>query len=237
MPAGSAEARVKAIESEGATVTVIDGSYDEAVERAKADAGERCLVVSDTSWDGYTRIPALVAEGYETIFAEADAQLAGTGEAPPTHVLVQIGVGALAVAAVDHFRGRATIIGVEPDGADCVLQSAAAGNVVSVPGPHTSVMAGLNCGTPSLIAWPIMRDGIAVFVAVDDARALDAMRALGADGIVSGETGASGAAGLMAVMASHREAAGLDADARVLLLSTEGATDPAFYERITGRRP
>lgn len=237
MPAGSAEARVKAIESEGATVTVIDGSYDGAVERAKADAGPRCLVVSDTSWDGYTEIPTLVAEGYETIFAEADAQLAAGGEASPTHVFVQIGVGALAVAAVNHFRGRATIIGVEPDGADCVLQSAAAEKIVSVPGPHSSVMAGLNCGTPSLIAWPIMRDGIAAFVAVDDARALEAMRSLAADGIVSGETGASGAAGLMEVAESKREAAGLDANSRVLLLSTEGATDPAFYERITGRRP
>ncbi|MEO8541732.1 MAG: pyridoxal-phosphate dependent enzyme, partial [bacterium] len=229
----------QAIESEGASVTVIDGSYDDAVERAKSGAGPRSLVVSDTSWEGYTAIPALVAEGYETIFAEADAQLAALHEPGPTHVFVQIGVGALAVAAVNHYRGLATVIGIEPDGADCVLQSAAAGRIVSVPGPHISIMAGLNCGTPSAIAWPIMRNGITAFVSVDDERAIEAMRGLAGEGVVSGETGASGLAGLLELMADAAEAAnlGLGPDARVLLLSTEGATDPAFYERVTGRRP
>lgn len=236
MPAGSAAARVRAIESEGATVMLVDGSYDEAVERARGEASERCLVVSDTSWEGYTKIPAWVAEGYETIFAEADEQFASAGEPLPSHVFVQIGVGALAVAAVNHYRGQAVLVGVEPDGADCVLQSVAAGRIVTVPGPHTSIMAGLNCGTPSLIAWPVMRDGLAAFVAVDDRRALEAMRLLADEGLVSGETGASGAAGLLEVMSNERSASalGLDASARVLLLSTEGATDLEFYERVTG---
>ena len=239
MPAGTAEARIRAIEGEGAKVTVVDGSYDDAVERAKKEAGPRCLVVSDTSWEGYTDIPSGVAEGYETIFEETDERLAELGEQPPTHVFVQIGVGALAVAAVNHYRGRATLIGVEPDGADCVLRSAEAGRIVSVPGPHRSIMAGLNCGMPSLIAWPVMRDGIVAFVAVGDERATQAMRALAADGLVSGETGASGAAGLIELFNNETgrsafESLGLSQASRVLLLSTEGATDPEFYRSVVG---
>src|SRR5690606_21063205 len=124
-------------------------------------------------------------------------------------------------------------------GADCVLRSAEAGRIVSVPGPHRSIMAGLNCGMPSLIAWPVMRDGIVAFVAVGDKRATQAMRALAADGLVSGETGASGAAGLIELFNNETgrsafESLGLSQASRVLLLSTEGATDPEFYRSVVG---
>ncbi len=231
VPAGTVPARIEGIESEGAAVTVVDGTYDDAVRASAALAADDVLVVSDTSWAGYTDVPRTVIEGYATIFAEIDEQLAG---APPEVVVVPMGVGALAAAAVQHFAADALIIVVEPLSAACGLHSAAAGHPVEVPGPHDSIMAGLNCGTVSIVAWPTVSTGADVFVAVDDAAAERAMRDLAAIGVVAGETGAAALAGLRAAVE-----AGLAEvqNRRVLILCTEGATDPVAYRRIVGQTP
>jgi diaminopropionate ammonia-lyase len=230
VPAGTAAARIDAIEGEGAPVTVVNGTYDDAVRASAELAADDVLVVSDTSWEGYTEVPRTVIEGYGTIFAEADEQLA----APPEVVVVPMGVGALAAAVVRHYAAHATIVVVEPLSAACGLRSAAAGHPVEVPGPHDSIMAGLNCGTVSIIAWPVVAAGVDLFVAVDDAASEQAMRDLAAIGVVAGETGAAALAGLRAAVS-----AGVPElrDRRVLVLCTEGATDPVAYERIVGRRP
>lgn len=244
VPRSAAPARIQAIESEGARVSVVEGSYDEAVERAAAEAGPNCLVISDTSWQGYEQIPRWVIEGYSTIFWEVHDALAAWGEAAADLVVVQAGVGGLASAAVRHYRRRGRkaaprIVAVEPERADCLLASVEAGRIVSLPGPHDSIMAGLNCGTPSLVAWPLIRDGIDCFVAMGDEGAYEGMRELARAGLVSGAAGASGAGGLIELLAGDqaggaRERLGVTGQTRVLLISTEGATDPAAYGRIVG---
>jgi diaminopropionate ammonia-lyase len=235
VPAGTAEARIAAIEREGARVTVVDGTYDEAVVASAACASERVLVVSGTSWPGYEQVPRWVVDGYSTIFGEVDAQLdADYGGERPSIVVAQMGVGALAAAVVTHYASSATIVVVEPHRAACGLRSAEAGEPVSVPGPHDSVMAGLNCGTVSLIAWPRLQAGVDVFVAIDDAAAEQAMRDLDSIGVTAGESGAAGLAGLRALQASHALDIGGE---RALVVSTEGATDPRAYERIVGHAP
>jgi diaminopropionate ammonia-lyase len=238
VPAGTAAARIAAIESEGAAVEVVDGDYDAAIRRSAEDAGPHHMVISDTSWEGYVRVPAWVIDGYTTIFAEV-AEAFGGDE--PDLVVIPVGVGALAAATIHHVRqGSAKILGVEPATAACVQASLREGEPVTVPGPHPSIMAGLNCGTPSLIAWPRLRRGLDAVVAIPDDRARDAMRTLAAAGIVSGETGAAALGGLYAVLTGAdgprvREMWGLGEDSRVLVLSTEGATDPAAYDEIVGR--
>ena len=237
-------ARQEAIVGEGASLQVIQGSYDQAVAAAATLAGRRHLVISDTAWDGYTRVPGWVVDGYSTIFQEIDAQLAAQGLPQPDVVAAQMGVGSLAAAVLRHYRadGRHTrVVGVEPLRADCVLRSLQAGHPVETPGPHPSIMAGLNCGTVSPLAWPLLRDGLSASVAVPDARAEDAMRLLARDGVVSGESGAAGAGGLLDLLTGpdarrHRDALGLGAESRVLVVSTEGATDPQAYARIVEDR-
>ncbi|HEV8163656.1 MAG TPA: diaminopropionate ammonia-lyase [Actinomycetota bacterium] len=244
VPVGTATARIAAIQGEGARVTVVDGDYDAAVATAAATAGERCLAIQDVGWPGYEQVPAWVIEGYGSIFWEVDDQLADRGEPGPDVVVVPVGVGGLAAAAVRHWRRQGLenpprLLGVEPLAAACVLRSLRAGRIVTVPGPHDSIMAGLNCGTPSLAAWPALRDGLDAVVAVADDRARQAMRDLAAARIVAGETGAAALAGLAEAtqgsgVGAARAALGLRADARVLLLCTEGATDPDAYRRIVG---
>lgn len=249
VPEEMVAARREAIAGEGAEVVVVKGTYDEAVERSYEEAGERGLVVSDMSWPGYERIPSWVIEGYSTMLWEIEDELETRGEAGPDLVVVQVGVGAFAAAVTRHFRGPQRsrypkLVGVEPAGAACLLESVAAGRIVSVPGPHDSIMAGLNCGRPSLVAWPAVSRGIDVLVAVDDEPAREAMRLTAASGIVSGETGAAGLGGLLELLRrggespgqeeEARRALGVGGESRVLLFNCEGATDPDRYRELVG---
>ncbi len=205
VPAGMIAARRAAIAAEGARVEVVEGSYDEAVERAGATGA---LLIQDTGDD---QVPRWIVEGYGTIGEEIDVE--------PDVVAVQIGVGSFAAAMVHRFAG-ARIIGVEPASAACALASVAAGKPVEVPGPHDSVMAGLNCGRVSPGAWPVISRGIEAFAAVSDDRARDAVALLARDGITAGESGAAGLAGLLA----FRDELALEPDDSVLLINTEGDT-------------
>lgn len=242
VPYGTAPARLDAIAGEGAEVVIVKGSYDEAVQRAAQEANDHCLVISDTAWEGYEAVPQWVIEGYATMFNEIDTALEAEDIQPPTIVAVQIGVGALAAAVVRHYRhtGREhhpIIVGVEPTSADCVLESIVAGHMISLEGTQHSIMAGLNCGTPSPIAWDAMRTGIDLYLAIDDEWAREAMRVLAKDGIVSGESGAAGVAGVLALQEAVefevlRTQLAFPANSHLLVISTEGATDPSAYHQI-----
>jgi len=244
VPAGTAPARIRGIESEGAGVIVVSGSYDDAVARAAKEQGPACWLIQDTSWPGYERIAEWVIDGYATLFWELETQLEEAGWNAPDLVLVQIGVGSLAAAAVTHFRhGDATrvpdLIGVEPMDADCGLRSLEAGEPTDAPAPHRSIMAGLNCGRIATVAWPVLRDGLRGVVAVEDEWARRAMVMLSSEGLRIGESGVAGAAALMALfedptLAPVRDALRLGADSTVLLIGTEGVTDPDGYERVVG---
>ena len=251
VPEDMVTARREAIAGEGAEVIVVEGTYDEAVERSAAEEGERGLVVSDMSWPGYERIPSWVIEGYSTMLWEIDDELERRKEAGPDLVVVQVGVGAFAAAVTRHFRSSQTsrhpkLLSVEPTNAACLLRSAAKGHIVSAPGAHDSIMSGLNCGRPSLVAWPTVSRGIDVLIAVDDEPAREAMRLMAASGIVSGETGAAGLSGLLELLRGGspgqqqeqreeaRRALGVNRESRVLLFNSEGVTDPDAYRRLVG---
>jgi diaminopropionate ammonia-lyase len=253
IPDHSAPARIEAIRGEGAEVVLVHGSYDDAVARCAAESAARgWQVVADTGYEGYMEIPRLVAQGYETLFLETDAQIEERLLPQPDLVLVQGGVGALAAAAVEHYRPRRErprLAIVEPDDADCLLESILAGDGPprASRGRQRSIMAGLNCGLPSLAAWPTLRRGIDLFLSVEDRLAEEAMRLLwrpapGDPRVESGESGAAGLAGLLAlatdeIFRAARERLRLSRATTALVINTEGATDPEGFQRITGERP
>ena len=240
------QGRRDAIARYGADVIEVEGNYDDAVRHAAQQAAASgWTVVSDTSYPGYRDIPTDVMHGYGVMAAEIARQMPG-GE-PPTHVFVQSGVGALAAAICADFwlrwgSRRPMFVAVEPVTADCLYRSLEAGAPAVVNGSLDTVMAGLACGEVSALAWEILRNGTDAAIAVDDRYALAAMRLFaqprsGDPPVVSGETGA---AGLAALLAAHDHPAlaatlRLDASARVLLLGSEGDTDPLIYREVVGR--
>ena len=219
LPERSAQDRRDAIAGEGAEVVVVDGTYEDAVALAAAEGAEPGRLELADVGDGGPA--AWVIEGYSTLFEEAAEQ------AEFDVLIVPAGVGSLAAAAVRFGLARGVrVIAVEPETAACLTASLAAGEPVAVPTPGTS-MAGLDCAEVSPAAWPLLRDGIARTVTVSDAEAHEAMRELAAAGLAIGDSGA-------APLAALRRLDDLDAGARVLLIATEGVTDPAGYAAVIG---
>lgn len=241
--AGVSQGREDAIRAYGAQTLRVSGNYDDSVEAA-ADAAARCgwHVISDTSYAGYMEVPLDVMAGYTVMVAE----ILGQQDAPPTHVFLQGGVGGMAAAVAAYLwlrygADRPRIIVVEPEGADCLFQSARAGRPVRVEGALDTVMAGLACGEVSLVAWRVLERAANDFITVADAPVMRLMRdlahgAFGDPPLVAGESAVAGLAGLQSVMRDPALAAelGLDRASRVLCFGTEGDTDPEIFQRITG---
>lgn len=248
MPKGSTQTRLRNICAEGADATLIDGNYDEAVRMAAAESAKvsNSVVVQDTAWEGYEEIPNWIMQGYGTMVSEADRQLTACG-VTPTHVFVQAGVGSLAAAVQGYFTSTygercPAITIVEPDTVACLYRSAEAKNYRIIEGDTHTIMAGLNCGSPNIVSWELLKNYASFFAACPDWVSAKGMRMLssplpGDERIISGESGAVGA-GLLAAamlhkdMAGVREQLGLGEDSVVLLFNTEGDTDPDKYRDI-----
>jgi diaminopropionate ammonia-lyase len=240
---GVSAGRAAAIAAYGAEVRRVPGTYDDSVLVAsEVAAAEGWFVVSDTSWQGYTEVPRTIMQGYRVMADEAVAQwaVAQWEGAAPTHVFIQGGVGGVAAAVSAQMRTAFSpapmLVVVEPDRAACLLASAELGERTSAAGDLDTLMAGLACGEPSLLAWQELDRGAAAFMAIPDAAAVEVMRVLATEGVVAGESGVAGLAGclLAAGDAAAREALGLGIESRVLAFSTEGATDPELYARLVG---
>ena len=243
---GVSDDRVAAIARYGAQMIRVAGTYDESVVEATRVCADRgWIVVSDTSWPGYERIPGLVMQGYTAIAREALRQM----PEPPTHVFIQAGVGGIAAALAGHlaiFLGdrRPILTVVEPARAACIFETARAGHPVVVPHAEPTVMAMLECYEPSRVAWRILSRAADAFMTVAEEDAVAAMNRLarplpGDPAIVAGESGCAGFAGLVRAVAdqSSRDVIGLGLNSRVLVINTEGATDPGLYRRLTGLEP
>jgi diaminopropionate ammonia-lyase len=245
--AGVSKPRADAIGAD--EIVRVAGSYDDSVEEAGRISRERdWLLVSDTSWPGYEEIPGLVAQGYTILAEEALRQACAQGHGAPTHVFLQAGVGGFASSIAGHLTerlgtGRLKVIVVEPDRAACIHSSARLGSLTTVTPTEPTVMAMLECHTPSLIAWRILEKVADGFMTVTEDQAKDAMRRLAdrraGPPLVAGESGAAGLAGLVAAACDKemRSALALGADSRILLINTETATDPSSYTSIVGRTP
>lgn len=228
LPATVSEARARPIAAEGARLVRVDGDYDAAVRAAERAAGRSGgTLIADT---GTGASAGWVIDGYATMFHEAAAQ----AEAPIDIVIVPIGVGSLAAAAVRFGASQrptaAVVIGVEPVTAACVTASLRAGGPVTVATPGTT-MTGMDCATPSPTAWPLLRDGLHGTITVTDAEVHSAMAELADHGLAIGDCGAAPVAAVRALVddprcAALRATVGLRQSSRVLCVATEGITDP-----------
>lgn len=246
MPKGSAAERLENIRAQGAQAKITEFNYDDTVRMAAKDAQENgWVLIQDTAWPGYETIPTQIVQGYSTLALEIVEQL---GEERPTHLFLQAGVGSFAGAVLGCMKQTyganypiTTIM--EPNKADCIYRSAAAddGTLHFVTGDMDTMMAGLACGEPCTVVWPLLNAYADCFISCDDEASAQGMRLLGrpCDGdpvVVSGESGAVGAGLLERIMSGRyealRKALKLDENAKVLIISTEGNTDRENYRKI-----
>lgn len=251
MPRGSSEIRRSNIAKENAEVTIEDLNYDECVRLAYNQSKEdpHGVMIQDTAWRGYTDIPAWIMQGYGSLALEADRQLIADGVEQPTHVIIQAGVGSLAGAVVGYFANKykdnpPKMCVVEAGAADCIYRSALHkdGKIVKVKGKLDTIMAGLACGAPNTISWDILRNHAAGFAGAPDWMSACGTRIYGIPlqgdtPIISGESGSVTMGFLYAISMYKRygyikEALGIDKHSNVLLVSTEGNTDPARFREV-----
>jgi diaminopropionate ammonia-lyase len=249
IPSNAAPARVEKIRNEGARVELVQGSYDQAVRVcAETSAAQGWQVVADVGYEGYVDIPNRIVEGYCTLFHEIDEQLAAARLPEPTLVAVQSGVGSLLHAAVDHFRAKPVqpaIVAVGPvDGNPLFASVGTPDGRPALSKGRDSMMAVLSSASASLTAWPTVRRGVEVFLELTDQAAADAMRRLarppaGDRAIVAGASGAAGLGGILALLEAPelrlaRDFLKLGPSTRLLVIASEGATDPDGYRRVVG---
>jgi diaminopropionate ammonia-lyase len=248
VPKACSAGRESAIAKYGARVVRTDVGYDETVRLCAREALRHGrTVVSDTSWPGYVDIPREIMQGYTVLIEEVLQQLP-CGKTL-THIFVQAGVGGLAAAVCGHLANRfneaaPAVIVVEPEGAACLYASAKAGKPTPAPFPVTTIMAGLECGEVSPLAWEVLCERAVAFMTIPDYLAAPCMRLLAVprsetQPIVAGE---SAVAGLAALMLASRDSAirallELTTKSSVLVIGTEGATDPDVYRALVERSP
>ena len=248
MPCGSQKIRAEAIRKAGpAEVEITEMSYDDTVQHArKMSERNGWILIQDTAWKGYEKIPAWIIQGYLTMASEITEAL-DTLKVRPTHLFLQAGVGAMAGGVLsyfaNHYGGNKPVVSiVEPDVADCIYRSAKSGQLCSIEGAPTTIMAGLNCGTPCEITWPILRDYAEFYISGPDKMATDGMRlyAKGIDDdpqIVSGESGAAalGAANMILTdpaLTDVKQTMEINNASVLLFINTEGDTDPENYASV-----
>ena len=225
IPFGVSPEAIAAIESEGAVIHKTESSYDVAVEKAQdfKESVSGAILIQDTSWDGYEEIPAWIVEGYQTLCTEIDEQI---GDQKIDVVVIPVGVGSLAQAVIAHYRGASNfhpaLISIEPTSASCVLESLHRDERTSVETSPT-IMVGLNCGTPSEVAWPLLRNGLSAAVAIGDRECVVAVKELNAHGVDSGPCGGATLAGLRLLLTDEtaRKELGINSESKVILLNTE----------------
>ncbi len=240
--------RIQAIEKEGAKVIQVKGNYDDACKQAKQMSKiYGYTLIQDTAWEDYKEIPSLIMAGYLTMFKELEENLKTEKVKQFDVIFLQAGVGSMAASGIYYFlnkyeKNKPKIVVVEPKEADGILESFRNNKISTSKGNSNTIMAGLNCETPSVIAWNLLKSGTDYSVKIDDAYTKQAMRELyfpeGSDEkIISGESGASGFAGFLTIVnekdfLSVKESLQINNHSNILFFNTEGNTDEDVFEQI-----
>ena len=250
MPKGSSILRLENIKKEGAEASITDLNYDDAVRLASQYAEENNgVLIQDSAWNGYEKIPKWIMQGYLTLIDEAMEQIRSEGYEKPTHVFLQAGVGSFAGSVLGYLisefgNDRPITAIIEPEDAACIFKSVMVsdGTPHVVTGDMPTIMAGLACGKPSIVSWDILRDYANMYISCADKISANGMRILGSPlpgdpQIISGESGAVGIGLISKILEddSFKEIADIleiNDGSKILIISTEGATDPVGYKNI-----
>ncbi|KAI7760635.1 hypothetical protein LZL87_009519 [Fusarium oxysporum] len=234
VPASMHPSTVKLIESEGAKVVMSKGRYEDAMlEAESASKHEKGIMVQDHAFGGYQ---TWIVDGYGTMMREVDKQL---GSTKADLVIAPVGVGSFAQAVVSHFKRQGTstsTLTVEPDTAACLWKSLEKGEFTEIPTTGT-IMAGLNCGAPSTIAWDLLKNGVDVSLTVSDYEAHQSALYLQSQGINAGPCGGSTLAALRRLTLADKKALRLNEKSTVVIFCTERNRDYDVPHDVSGNDP
>jgi len=251
VPNYTTEQRIRNIKKLNAEVIVVDGDYDQAVAMAREESEKKgYILIQDNSWEGYTEIPTYITAGYKTMMTEMENSIHPPEEPRVDFVFLQGGNGTFASSVVAYYRIRyprkmPTLVCVEPSECDCLMESFRNGKLTKTTKSQNTVLTGLRCGTPALLAWEILKDGIDVFMSIPDSYGIKAMQDFyypfkKDKQIFAGESGAAGLGGLIAMacdpdLQGLKKEVGLNEESRVLVFVTEGVTDSEVFEELISK--
>ncbi len=251
VPNYTTEQRIKNIKKYGAEVIVVDGDYDQAVFIANTESEKKgYILIQDNSWEGYTEIPMYIMAGYKTMMIEMENSIHPPEEPLVDFVFLQVGNGTWASSVVAYYRTRypkkmPTLVSVEPAECECMMESFRNGKLSRTKKSQKTILTGLRCGTPALLAWDILKDGIDIFMSIPDAYGIKAMQDFyypfkQDKQIFAGESGAAGLGGLISMacdptLQGLKKEVGLNEESRVLVFVTEGVTDSEVFEDLISK--
>jgi len=234
------ETRAEEMRNLNAEVIRVKGNYDNSLNVCKEESKKnKWKIIQDVAWPDYELVPKLTMAGYSTMIKEISVQ---TNEYI-THIFLQAGVGGMAaglVAGVAHyFKKVPKIIIVEPENANCVMQSIKNNTPTSVDIKKESIMGGMSCGEVSLVPWQILKNSVNNCVSISDkfisqTVALLADKMLSDKSIIGGECSTPGITSLISCCNNKETKSALDIDenSNILLIGCEGSADVELYQKL-----
>ena len=234
------ESRADVMRDLGADVIRVRGNYEaslkECIKQSQMNGWE---IIQDVAWEGYEEVPRLTMAGYSVMIKEISSQT----DEYITHVFLQAGVGGMASGAIagiaKYFKRIPKIIIVEPENADCVLQSVKVGEMKKIDIKKESILGGMSCGEVSLVPWKILKNGVNNCISISDENiaktvAMLQKKHLSEETIIGGECATPGIISLIAACEDQNVKNNLDLNEKsnVLLMGCEGDADKDLYKRL-----
>jgi diaminopropionate ammonia-lyase len=228
------ESRAEAMRKLGADVVRVKGNYDASLKECiKQSKNNNWEIVQDVSWEGYKTVPKYIMAGYTIMIKEIFDKII---DEKISHVFLQAGVGGMAAAAIAGFAKYSSnvpyFITVEPEDAECVLQSIKNQKPTSINIQKESIMGGMSCGDVSSLAWEIIKHSTNSSISISDDAiaptvALLKQKEFSNEEIIAGECGVPGVISLISAMNDKNicEKINLNSQSNVLLIGCEGLTD------------
>ena len=237
------EARADVMRNLGAEVIRVKGNYEaslkECIKRSKMNGWE---IIQDVAWEGYEQVPKLTIAGYSVMIKEISNQT----DQYITHVFLQAGVGGMASGAIagiaKYFKRIPKIIIVEPEAADCVLQSVEKGEMKKIDIKKESIMGGMSCGEVSLVPWKILKYAANNCITITDKNVAQTVAMLekkyfSDESIIGGECATPGIISLIAASEDKnvKNKLELSDKSNILLIGCEGNADEDLYKKLLNK--
>ena len=237
------ETRVSEIKKFGAEVIRVKGNYEDSLKKCqKLSKKNYWKIVQDVSTKNYKYIPQLTMAGYSIMIKEISKQT----NQYITHIFLQAGVGGLAAGVVSgvakYFKRIPKIIIVEPDRADCVLQSIKGNKLKKIKIKKESIMGGMSCNEMSLVPWQVLKKTTNCCVSISDKNIAKTVAGLkdkkfSKTSIIGGECAAPGVIALIGICNSNKakKLLNLNKNSNILVIGCEGNADVKLYKQLLSK--